>query len=138
MRHLGIDFGERRVGLAISDDEARLSVPLTTLERSSDRQIVAAIRDLATEEGVEFLVVGEPRALDGTVGDAAKRVRSFASKLAAATGLRVSLVNESLTTVEALARLREAGVPPAKMREKRDEVAAQILLQEWLDQGART
>ncbi|MEE2777758.1 MAG: Holliday junction resolvase RuvX [Acidobacteriota bacterium] len=135
-RYLGIDFGERRVGIAISDDEGRLSVPFDTLERASDRQIVGVIRQLADEEGIGGLVVGEPRTLDGEAGDAAKRVRSFAAKLEEGTGIQVRFIDEALTTVEAESRLREAGVPRRRMAKKRDALAAQILLQEWLDQEA--
>ncbi|MEZ5331759.1 MAG: Holliday junction resolvase RuvX [Thermoanaerobaculia bacterium] len=95
MRSLGIDFGERRIGVAISDEEGRVATPLTTLERSSDRQAVRHLTRLAREEGVGRLVVGEPLRLDGEPGDAAQRVRGFAEKLAAASGLPTTLVDES-------------------------------------------
>jgi len=133
MRSLGIDFGERRIGLAISDPEGRLAVPLTTLERRNDRSAVRAIEEIARREGVGRLVLGEPVGLDGQRGEAAERVRRFGDRLAGITGLPVRLVNESLTTVEAQERLRAAGVDPRREPERIDAVAAQILLQEALD-----
>ena len=126
------------MGLAVSDDEARVAVPMRTLRRSNDRDLIAEIGRLASEEEVGALVVGEPRTLQGEVGDAAKRVRSFVTKLEAALHLPVHLIDEALTTAEAESRLREAGVPVRKWPEKRDALAAQILLQEWLDRGSRS
>jgi len=133
MRYLGIDFGERRIGLALSDPGGDWALPLTTLTRSSDRQAIQRISEIAIEEGIESLVVGEPRNLDGTRGAAAERAASFARKLQDQTGLPCHLVDESLTTVEAQERLRQAGVDPQRHRERVDAVAAQILLQQFLD-----
>ena len=133
MRSLGIDFGERRIGLAISDPEGRLALPLTTLERRNDRSAVREIAEIARREGVGRLVLGEPVGLDGQRGEAAERVRRFGNRLAGITGLPVRLINESLTTVEAQERLRAAGVDTRREPERIDAVAAQILLQEALD-----
>jgi putative Holliday junction resolvase len=137
VRYLGIDFGERRIGLAISDPAGRVATPLATLERRSDEQAIAAIRAIAVEEAVEAMVIGEPRRLDGTAGDAAARASGFAGKLAAATGLPCEMVDEALTSVEAAARLREAGLDPRRHRDRLDAIAAQILLQERLDERER-
>ena len=135
MRALGIDFGEKRIGLAIS--EGGLAVPLRTLARRDDRSAMRQIAESAASEGVERLVVGEPRNLDGTRGPAALRARRFAERLAALTALPLELVDEALTSVEAAARLRAAGVDPRRHPERLDAVAAQILLQEALDRLAR-
>ena len=137
MRSLGIDFGERRIGLAISDPEGRLAVPLTTLERRNDRSAVREIAEIARREGVGRLVLGEPIGLDGQRGESAERVRRFGNRLAGITGLPVRLVDESLTTVEAQQRLRAAGVDPRREPGRIDAVAAQILLQEALDSDTR-
>jgi len=133
MRSLGIDFGEKRIGLAISDPEGRLAVPLTTLERRNDRSAVREIAEIARREGIGRLVLGEPVGLDGQRGEAAERVRRFGNRLAGITGLPVRLINESLTTVEAQERLRAAGIDTRREPERIDAVAAQILLQEALD-----
>ena len=132
MKTLAIDFGEKRVGIAISDADGRIAMPLTTLWRQSDAQIIAEIARITADEHVDDLVVGEPRRLDGSRGDAARRVASFARKLGGATGLPLTLLDESLTSREAERRLREAGVDPKSSPERVDAVAAQILLEEAL------
>ena len=134
MRSLGIDFGERRIGLAISDDEGRLALPLGVLERDTDRRAVYKIADLAKRERVRLLVLGDPRGLDGSAGEAVDRVHRFGRKLEKASGLAVRFVDEALTTVEAAARLAEAGRDTRADRSLRDAVAAQILLQQALDE----
>lgn len=138
-RCLGIDFGERRIGLAISDERNRIAVPLTVLERRNDDDAVTEIRDLAARENVARLVLGDPLAVDGTAGDAARRARSFARKLARATALPVEMVPETLTSVDAERRLqassRSRGGRRRSGRPAVDAVAAQILLQEALDRG---
>ncbi len=135
-RALGIDFGEKRIGLAISDPDGRLAVPLATLTRRSDRAAAAAIAQLARSEGVRRLVLGEPLSADGVRGPAAQRVRRFGARLAAAAGLPLTYVDETLTSVEAAARLRAAGVDLRRQPERIDAAAAQILLQEDLDRAA--
>lgn len=135
MRALGIDFGERRIGLAISDSAGRLAVPHSVLERQTDRRTIYQIRSLAEEEEVRIFVLGEPKGLDGSSGENVDRVRRFGAKLEKASGLRVCFVDEALTTVEATERLRSAGSDRRDRRHLRDAVAAQILLQQALDEG---
>jgi putative Holliday junction resolvase len=98
---------------------------------------VEQIRRVAEREGVEALVVGEPLNLDGSRGPAATRARRFGHRLAAATGLPLTLVNESLTSVEARERLREAGLDPRSAARRLDAIAAQIILQQELDRRQR-
>src|ERR1700720_1187283 len=100
VRALGIDFGEKRIGIAVSDPAGRLAVPLTTLARRDDRSVMAAIAEIALREGVGRLVLGEPVSLDGTRGPAAARVRRFGERLAARTALPLTFVDEALTSVE--------------------------------------
>lgn len=135
MRALGIDFGEKRIGLAVSDPEGRVAVPLSTLERRNDRSAVRQIAEIARREQVGRLVVGEPLGLDGQRGPAALRARRFGERLAAATGLPLTLVDESLTSVEARERLLQAGANLRRDAARIDSVAAQILLQEVLDRA---
>lgn len=132
-RLLGIDYGSKRIGLAISDPEGRVAVVLETFERKDDRGAARIVARVAAREGVGGLVLGEPRRLDGSRGDAARRVARFARRLEGTTGLPVELVDESLTSVEAERRLRQAGVDPGAEPGRVDAVAAQILLQEVLD-----
>ncbi len=133
MRILGIDFGERRIGLAISDQEARMALPLATIERSDDRAAIRQIVDLARRESVAGLVIGDPVGLDGSRGAAADRVDRFARRLEQASGLPCQRIVETLTSREAERRLAAAGVPRRRWPERVDQVAAQILLQEALD-----
>lgn len=140
MRSLGIDFGEKRIGLAISDPAGRFALPLATLERRNDRSALRQIAEIAREQGVGKLVLGEPVGLDGQRGANAERVRRFGERLAELTGLPLELVNEALTTVEAHERLREAGIDVRRGRKEPgriDALAAQILLQEVLDREDR-
>lgn len=136
MRVLAIDFGERRVGLAVSDPEGRFALPLVTLARSSDLQVINEISAIVIEESIDLLVIGEPRRLDGSRGDAARRIASFAEKLQQRTELPYLLVDEALTSREAEERLRESGVDPRSHPERVDTMAAQILLEEVLARSA--
>ena len=134
MKTLGIDFGEKRIGIALSDPSGRLALPHGVVERDTDRRAIYRIVALIRSESVERLVLGEPRGLDGSEGEAVDRVRRFGRKLTKASGLPITYVDEALTTVEAIERLREAGLDRRDRPELRDAVAAQILLQQALDQ----
>jgi putative Holliday junction resolvase len=117
-------------------------LPLTTLERSTDRRAAYAIAEIARREGASALVLGEPLGGDGEAGEAAGRVRRFGQRLRRAARLPLFLVNETLTTVAAAERLRETGRDEPRYSPqrdaRRDAVAAQILLQEALDRGVLT
>lgn len=136
MRFLGIDIGEKRVGVAEGDSRVGIAVTHSTLRRTSDRQLIAELKALAVESCTDVLVVGEPRRLDGSIGPAAERARAFARKLGRACELPVRTVNECLTSVEAKRCLRAAGVDPRRHPERVDATAAKILLQEELDREA--
>lgn len=138
MRVLAIDFGEARIGLAISDPEGTLALPLTTLRRSSDAAAIRQIGDLVTREGVERLVIGEPRNMDGSLGEAAQRVRSFSRKLEASLSIPCDSIDETLTSVAASERLRDAGIDPRRHPERVDAVAAQILLEQFLERRSES
>jgi putative Holliday junction resolvase len=131
-RLLAIDFGERRVGLALSDPEGRFAVPYGTLRRSSDRELLRELRQIADDEAVAGLVLGEPRDAAGRPRPAAERIRRFAAVLSRALERPVELVDESLTSVEAAERLRAAGVDARRRPERIDAVAAQVMLEEVL------
>lgn len=141
MRALGIDFGERRIGLALSDADGRWAFPWKVIARETDRRAIYRIAELARQEEVTLLAVGEPLGpgrdrRDGSARAAVARVRRFGERLAAVTGLPVRWVDETLTTVAAEERLRDAGLSPNRRRGADaavDAVAAQILLQEALD-----
>lgn len=131
-RILAIDFGEKRIGLAISDPVGRVAIPLDTLSRRSDAEVILAINELVERENIEVLVVGDPRNLDGSRGESSARVDSFCRKLETASGLPCERIAETLTSEAAKERLREAGVDLRRHRERIDAVAAQIMLEEYL------
>jgi len=133
LRLLGIDFGLKRIGLAISDDEGLWALPLTTLERRDDRGAARQIARIVEQEKVGGLVLGEPLLLDGSRGEAAERVLRFAERLRRTLDLPLELISETLTSAAAEERLREAGVDFRKNPQRVDAVAAQILLQDALD-----
>ena len=132
-RALGVDYGEKRIGLALSDPDGRVAVTLPTLAREDDAGAVRDIAEIVRREEVELLVVGEPLKLDGSRGAAAERAARFARKLGAATGVALEMVDEALTSREARRLLREAGVDPRRHPGRVDALAARLLLQEVLD-----
>jgi putative holliday junction resolvase len=132
VRVLAVDFGEKRIGLAVSDETGRVVVPVGALARTSDAQAAAAVADAARERDVSRLVVGLPRGLDGQEGAMTRRTRNFARRLEEVSGLPVDLHGEALTSVAADAALDEAGVSARGRAGLRDAEAAAVLLRDWL------
>jgi len=133
---LGLDFGARRIGIAVSNPEATLAFPAGTLERAGLDRDLAALRALAEERGVARIVVGLPLHMDGRSGAGADAARAFAAALAGATALPVELLDERWTTTQAERDLR--GAPRARRRRRKDIVdsmAATILLRTYLEVG---
>jgi putative Holliday junction resolvase len=124
-----------RIGLAISDPECKIAFPLTTYERHDEETDAAFFRELVEEEQIARLIVGLPLHLDGREGQKAVEARTFGSWLAAITSLAVVFWDERFTTVEAESALWNAGLTHRRRKERRDRVAAQILLQSYLDAG---
>ncbi|MBP1468811.1 Holliday junction resolvase RuvX [Candidatus Chloroploca sp. M-50] len=133
-RIIGLDVGERRIGIALSDASRMLASPLTTIAAQPQPQALERIRQLVREYGVIELVVGLPLTLRGEVGPQAELVQKFATLLETTLGLPVRLVDERLTTAAADQMLRELGVKPDKRKLQIDQVAASIILQDYLDQ----
>ena len=132
MRILGLDVGERRIGVAISDPDQRLAVPLRVIDRKGEDGL-AAIADLARREEVGTVVVGLPVTMEGAVGAQAESVEHYAAALRAHTNAEVVLYDERLSSVEADRQLRAAGLNSRAAKERRDAVAASIVLQAYLD-----
>jgi len=130
-RILGIDPGTVRLGLALSDPGGRIAAPLATLV--VDGGEVEEIATLVLEHEVETVVVGHPRKLDGTRGDAALAAEALAEQIGARTGLPVDLWDERLTSVQAERGLIAQGAKRRARREGTDRVAAAIILQSYLD-----
>ncbi len=134
-RVLGIDFGTRRLGVALSDSTRRLASPWGVQERAAPRDDARRLRRLVDEEQVDLLVVGLPIHHNGRMNPSARRARDWAVEVAEALGLELRFVEERYTSVEAEQQLQAAGVRRAKRTGRRDMLAAQMLLQDFLDRG---
>ena len=139
VRVVGLDVGERRIGVAISDATRTLARPLTVLQiaRLDAAAVVRAAQEIgrlaAEEDGVSAIVVGLPRRLDGRPTGLTAGVQSFASQLGTRTGLPVALQDERLTSVEAESRLAERDKDWRSRKKRLDAAAAAIILQDHLD-----
>jgi len=136
-RILGIDYGERRIGVAISDALCITAQPLKTITRDSDETAAEEICNIVRERDAERIVVGLPRNMDGSLGPQAKRVMEFASLLREKSGLPVETIDERLTTMRAQREMRNAGLSHAKKRKRVDTMSAQFILQTYLNQHAK-
>jgi putative Holliday junction resolvase len=134
-RLLGVDYGAVRVGLAISDPDRKIAFPLQTYVRGNAEKDAAFFRQLIADEEIGQLVVGLPVHLDGHEGQKATEARAFGQWLGEITGLPVVFWDERFTTVEAETALWGAGLTHKKRKARRDQVAAQIMLQAFLEAG---
>lgn len=135
MRVLGLDLGEKRIGLAVSDEDARIAFPAGVLVRKSERQDFAALRKLVEERGIGRAVVGLPLHMSGRAGPQAEAARAFAATLAEKAGIPVDTLDERWTSVAAERSLRETGRRTIERHGKGvvDEVAATLLLGAYLE-----
>ena len=132
---LGIDFGAVRIGVAISDELHLLAHPLETI--SGGKSALTRVAEIARAKNIEKVVVGVPRNMDGSFGAAAEKVLQFVEKLRAVANCPVATWDERLTSVAANRQMREAGRKTKKTRAYIDQVAAQIILQSYLDSQRR-
>ncbi len=136
-RALGIDLGEARIGLAISDELGMLAHPLETIHVKDVRDTVGRIADIAARDKIGTLVLGMPRNMDGTYGPAADKARAYAEQLKTRLpDCPVKFWDERLTSVAAQRILHENGRNVKQSRAIIDQVAAQMILQGWLDSQA--
>jgi putative Holliday junction resolvase len=152
-RVLALDVGERRIGLAISDPDGRVAVPLETLKRRDEDADLRTLAGLVEREGVQIVVVGLPLSLDGSVGPQAERTQEFARRLAEAVARPLEMWDERLSTAAAErsllpparsnrrerrhVRAGERERPAARRQEARDALAATLVLQAYLDSRRR-
>ncbi len=134
MKILGIDHGEARIGLALSDDLGMLAHPFETIDgRAKNAAILRQIAGLVTTKKIERVIIGLPRNMNGTYGPAADKVREFADKLKTTLSIPVQLWDERMTTLQAQRCLHDAGRNVKNSRKVIDQVAAVIILQSYLD-----
>ncbi|MBW3660925.1 MAG: Holliday junction resolvase RuvX [Gemmatimonadetes bacterium] len=136
-RVLAIDYGERRVGLAVSNPDYDFVSGLPTLDRKTLKgSLVAAIGEIVVERGVERVVLGIPYTMEGEEGPQAREVRAFQAELESTLEVPVAEWDERLTTEAARRALREAGHTDRTMRERLDQLAAVLMLESWLRRRA--
>jgi len=135
MRVLGLDLGEKRIGLAISDEEARIAFPAGFIERKGRRRDLQALCALVRERGIGGAVVGLPLHMSGRRGPEAEAAEAFARELAVAAAIPVELLDERWTSVAAERALQETGrrVKQKRGRGEVDAIAATLLLSTWLE-----
>lgn len=134
MRVAALDFGQARVGLAVTDELGLLAHPRPYLDGKELAATLRTLGKMARDEAWTHVVVGLPRNLDGSEGMAARRARRFADLVGTATGVTVELLDERLSTREAQARLTAQGLDGKQSKGRIDSASAAILLQTWLDQ----
>jgi len=135
-RILGLDPGERRVGVALSDPIGIIAQPHVVLDKRAG-DAVAAIRDLCVEYEVTTVVIGLPTSLSGEEGPSAVKAREFGAAVGDATGCDITFFDERFTTVQAESALIEGGMRRRQRRETVDKVAAAVMLQGYLDSRPR-
>jgi len=132
-RLLGLDVGRRRIGAALSDPSGLLASPLGVIELRGAEEGRKEVGDWVREHGVTRVIVGLPLHLDGSEGEEAAWVRGWAGRLQACLDVPVELWDERLSTVAAERSLRESGLSRRRRRERRDALAAVLILQSYLD-----
>lgn len=131
---LGIDHGEARIGLAITDPVGIMAHPLETIHVKTT-PAVERIRELIDQRQVKQVVLGLPIRMDGTEGSAAEKIRKFGNELLEHINLPLHYIDESLTTVAAAAKLHQAGKNAKKQKDIIDQAAAVEILSSWLTQN---
>jgi putative holliday junction resolvase len=134
-RLLGVDFGSVRVGLAVSDPDRKIASPLATYTRQSADQDRRFFQRLVQAEGIGSIVVGLPMHCSGREGQSAAAARAYGKWLHDTTNLPVVFWDERFSTVEAEGLLLEAGLTSKRRKQRRDRVAAQILLHSFIEAG---
>lgn len=133
MRRLGLDYGDRRIGVAMSDELGWTAQGLEVIRRTNAEADLARIADLVREHGVKEVVVGLPKNMDGSIGPRGEICMAFAERLRGKLDVPVVLWDERLSTVSAERTLIEADVSRKKRKQVVDKMAAAIILQHYLE-----
>ena len=133
MRILGLDYGTKRIGVAVSDETRTIATPLEFIPAEPFAAVLARLTQLIQEREIESILVGLPRNMDGSYGPAAEKVQNFINGLKEAITVPIKTWDERLTTAQANRFLIAADMRRAKRRQKVDQTAAAILLQSYLD-----
>ena len=133
-RSLGLDIGDKRIGVALSDAESILASPFTIINCQGDIADVEAITSIISQQQVKQVIVGLPRLMDGSLGKQAEKVKAFTQKLCSHTEVPVEFRDERLTTVSAKRLMRAINTKRTKKKAKYDAIAAALILQGYLDE----
>jgi len=133
---MGLDIGDKRIGVAVSDPSLILASPLKTINRKDDESAVFEIRALLKQYDVGKLVIGLPYLMDGSVGEQARKVMEFVAGLKEQADVETVMQDERFTSVTANYMLREAGKKRDRLRKEIDAAAATVILQSYLDEIA--
>ncbi len=133
MKILGLDYGDARTGVSVSDITGTLAGSPSVISEWNPEKLLDKIVELASKEQIDEIVLGYPKNMDGSLGSQAEKCESFADKLRERTGLKVTLWDERRTTVAAHDILRSNGRKTKKHRKNVDAVAASLILQSYLD-----
>lgn len=134
-RYIGLDVGDRTIGIAISDPFLLTAPSLMTIKRKSKIEDIEIINDIIKEKEVSKIIVGLPKNMNNTIGPQAKKVKTFVKELRKHTDLDIEYVDERLTTISATRVLIEQNVSRKKRKDVIDSVAATYILQTYLDMG---
>lgn len=137
MKILGLDYGDRKIGVAISDAFGWTAQGLEVIVRRDDEEVLQRLGSIVREHGVEEIVLGMPKNMNGSIGPRGELSKAFAETLKQTFGLPVHLWDERLSTVSAERTLLEADVSRKKRRQVVDKMAATIILQTYLDYQSR-
>ena len=135
MRVMGLDVGTKRIGVAVSDPLGITAQALTTIVKENSEKTYKALEDIIREKEITKIVVGLPINMDGSEGPKAKEARLFADSLKEKFNIIVNMQDERLSTLEVEKRMIEADASRAKRKRKVDKLAAQLILQGYLDQN---
>jgi putative Holliday junction resolvase len=134
-RCLGLDVGDKRIGIALSDQVGLTAAGLETLHRTNMANDVKAVTEIARRHGAVEIIVGLPANMDGSLGEQAQKVQSFGKKLARYSGLPIIYEDERLSTFTAIQTLTVLGVKTGHNRDLVDRQAAAVILQKYLDRN---
>ena len=137
MKILGLDYGDRKIGVAVSDAFGWTAQGVEVIVRRSDEEVLNRLETIIREHAVEEIVLGLPKNMNGTIGPRGELSKAFAETLKQSFGLPVHLWDERLSTVSAERALLEADVSRKKRRQVVDKMAATIILQTYLDYQSR-
>ena len=133
-RAMGLDVGDKKIGVALSDPSQVLASPLKTIIRVTDDIAIKEIIGLARKHDISKIIVGLPYSLSGAIGKQAEKVLLFSKQIAQATDVEIIMQDERLTSVSANQKLREAGKKGSKLKNEMDAAAATVILQAYLDE----